>query len=397
VLCWTQGLGTQAIVSRRWGVFIEERKNNTDLLPKEIGEVLDNALILAVLVGCFAFCCAFLSYCLLPAMLTDQLLIENAQAYIHIFKWNLPILAINVAFTSFFGAIRRTKVVMIANLGSNFLNIFFNYLFIFGKWGFPALGIKGAALGTILASLASVLYLIVYSLQPDLFRKFRYFRFNKIQLTLQKNIIKTALPVVIQNTIAIYLFLVYKIMLGHLGTVYIGGTHIAFALFRLNKTIIGGFARGASILVGNYLGTGDKKSAKETILGCQFIALGIGIIIMTVVFLFPEWITRIFTNDQSIIPIGTQALRFFSFFFFIEVMGYSFETVFTSNGWGKFVLFSEFTTNIVFMLLLTWLTVIVFHLNIYYAWISFALYQIFHALILTGGFLSNRWQHIQVE
>ena len=78
-------------------------------------------------------------------------------------------------------------------------------------------------------------------------------------------------------------------------------------------------------------------------------------------------------------------------------MGFSFEIIFGGNGWGRYVLFSEFSTNIIFIIILTLVLVNIFHMGIYGAWMGFALYQVFHALILFLGFLSKKWLHIEVE
>ena len=115
------------------------------------------------------------------------------------------------------------------------------------------------------------------------------------------------------------------------------------------------------------------------------------------VLIFPESIMEIFVKDTQTINIGVKALYFFSLFFLIEVMGYSFEIIFGGNGWGRYVLFSEFTTNMVFIIGLTLVLVFVFDIGIYGAWIGFALYQVFHALILFIGFISKKWLHVEVE
>ena len=105
----------------------------------------------------------------------------------------------------------------------------------------------------------------------------------------------------------------------------------------------------------------------------------------------------LFALEEGLVPLGVEALRFFAFFFFIEVMGYSFEIIFSHNGWGKLVLISEFSTNVVFILGLTWAAVWLFDLGIFGAWSGFAMYQVAHALILTSAFASGRWREVEVE
>jgi MATE family multidrug resistance protein len=119
--------------------------------------------------------------------------------------------------------------------------------------------------------------------------------------------------------------------------------------------------------------------------------------ILLSVLLVPGLLVRIFSGEPEVLAVGIPALRFFAVFFFIEVLGYSFEIVFTGNGWGSYVLVSEFLTNVLFILGLTFLLTRVYGLGIYAAWLSFALYQVFHALILLRGYLSGRWLEVRLD
>jgi MATE family multidrug resistance protein len=101
------------------------------------------------------------------------------------------------------------------------------------------------------------------------------------------------------------------------------------------------------------------------------IAAVIGITIVVFVTAAPQAILGLFGLETALVPIGVNALRFFAIFFFVEVLGYSFEIIFSHNGWGRLVLVSEFTTNVTFILGLTVLAVWVFGWGIYGAWSGF--------------------------
>ncbi|RKX85153.1 MAG: hypothetical protein DRP57_04425 [Spirochaetes bacterium] len=392
VLSWPITVGTQTIVSRRYG-----KETVDDSLIPATGEVLLHSFMVAIFFGGISFFLAFFSKYLLGFLLKDPKLIELALSYINIIKWVFPVVGLYASMTGFLSAVNRTPVIMIASLSADFLNIFFNYILIFGKFGFPAMGIRGAALGTVLAQSVGFIYLVLYIVFSEKMRPYHVFNRNKLKPELMWGIVKFSFPVMVQNFFALSIILIYESIIGNIGALYLAVTHIVFSIFRINKTIVGGLARGAAILVGNSLGRNEKDHAIHYILSCEFIALLIGITVTGVTLIFPGTVIKIFNKDVQTIFIGIKALHFFAAFFFIEIMGFSFEMIFTHNGWGKYVLFSEFTTNVLFILGTTVLMIKVFDTGIYGAWLGFGLYQVFHALILTRGFFSKRWLLIKVE
>ncbi|MDA3809808.1 MAG: MATE family efflux transporter [Spirochaetaceae bacterium] len=397
VMVWPISIGSQAITSRRFGRLNDAAENEKEKLYSFTGQVMDNGIITgAVLgvIGIFIYQCAPF---VLSKLITDKALIPYSLSYLSIMRWVLPIIGISSAFTGFLGGIRKTQIIMIATLIPNLLNILLNYIFIYGKLGVSPMGITGAALGTVIANGFAPIMLIIYILRSKSIRKYQVFHFKKLDITMIKRIINFSYPAAVQNGGAFAIFLFYQSMVGGIGTMFLASTSIVFSLYRINKTIVGGFARGASILVGNALGMNDHSKAKEIIISMEKIALVVGLVILVTILLFPAAIVSIFTNDAQTITTGIKALRFFAFFFFAEVMGFSLEIIFQNIGWAKYVLFSEATTNILFILTMTWVSTELLGLGIYAAWLSFGLYQLFHAIILIVGYFSGKWEKIEIE
>ena len=395
---WPVLIGTQAISSRRFGKQHSKEGEGQHLqLAAETGKSLDNGIVVGIFMGFIGIVFSFFARPILNILIKDPELLPLSLAYISVLRWVLPFYGIMLSMSGFLGGINKTKIIMISNVGGSLLNILFNYIFIFGKLGVPAFGIRGAAIGTVLAGFLQFAYLLgVIRFDRKLF-VYNTLGFKHLDITVMKNMFKIFLPIAIQNIIALAVFLVYESIIGAIGTVYLAATHVIFSLFRINKTLVGGFAQSSAILVGNALGAKKKNAAVKIVYGCQAIAVVIGSIVVLLVLTFPGTVMSIFIQDPLTISIGVKALYFFGVFFFIEVLGYSFEIIFGGNGWGRYVLFSEFTSNIVFIIGLTLLLVFVFNKGIYGAWIGFALYQVFHALILLIGFLSKKWLHIEVE
>jgi putative MATE family efflux protein len=397
VLVWPISIGAQTITARRYGKETEVCDGQNSGSSAFTGQVLDNALITGTVLGLLGIFASGAAPFVLTRLISDKDLLPYSLGYLYILRWVYPIIGISSAFRGFLSGIRSTRIIMLTTLIPNILNVILNYFFIFGKFGFPEMGMKGAAMGTLISNGLASLMLVFFIITSKQIRKYQVFHFKGLDLTMIKKIVKFSYPAAIQNGGAFAIFLFYESMVGGLGTVYLASTHIVFSMYRINKTIVGGFARGASILVGNALGVNDHTKANEIIISMEKIAVVVGLIILTTVFLFPGLIVSIYTTDHLTITTGIKALRFFAFFFFAEVLGFSLEIIFQNIGWSKYVLFSEGVTNLLFILTMTWITTQIFKLGISWAWLSFGLYQLFHSLILIRGYFSKKWEKILID
>ncbi|MDC7235897.1 MAG: MATE family efflux transporter [Spirochaetales bacterium] len=390
---WPLSLGVQSIAARRYGKQDHENEKSRHFT----GEVLDNGIVTALYASVIALGLSFTAPLILDFLLDTPEIIELSLQYIRIIRFSLIPTGLYFILQGFFGAVNRTKYVMWSGLISNLLNILLNWIFIFGKLGLPAMGIRGAALGTVLSYTFSFLFLACVILLGGYRKKYRLFHFDHFIPGMQKDIVKVALPPAIQNIIALSIFMVYQTIIENYSTVYLAATHSIFAYFRLNKTLISGFARSASILAGNALGRKDKEEAHRIISASGLVAGAVALFVAVLTFFFSTQIAYIFTTDAATVDAISHALRFFIPFFFIEALGYSFEMVFTGNGYGRWVLFSESSTNFIFILGTSLLAFRFFPHDIRYIWFSFGMYQITHAALMITGFFRKKWLHVEVD
>ena len=400
VIVWPMAPGTQTIAARRFGR--QNKEAGLDMaapgnLKPKTGEVLDNAIAVSLGVGGLAIVVALWAEGLLDLLLENKALIPMANDYIATLKWLMPLAGVFYAIYGFLAAINKTKVIMVATIGLNVLNIIFNYILIFGKFGFPALGITGAALGTVFAQGLGTLFFIGYILLAPEIKPYACLRFKSFHGKIIGDLLRSAGPIIIQLSIALLIFIYYESVVANIGTLFLAATHIVFTVFVLKRTIVGGFAEGGSILVGNSLGEGQRREAVRYAYASELIAILIGIVLFCGILIFSEQIVALFNSDPELAEVGSKALRFFALFFLIEAVGFPFEVIFTHNGWGRFVLVSEVITNGVCIIGCTLLFTRVFDFGIYGAWSAFALYLVGHSLFMFAGFFSRKWTQTQVD
>ncbi len=391
-LAWPNLLGAQAVTSRRFGR-ARSRGESTD----HAGSVLGEAAVVALGTAGLALLLSTLVPGILRLLISDTAVRGQATEYVLTVRWGVLLMAVAAAHRGFLGAVHRTGVVMAATLVGNAANVFFNWLLIFGNLGFPALGIRGAALGTVAADGLAALILVSYARLAPALRDFALRTFALPRRTLVRTMIKVMAPPALQNSAALLIFLGFQSMVERISTEALAVTGLMFALFRINKTIVGGFANGAAILVGNALGAEAPESARKVVLAQQVLAAGIAVVVLAFIITAPGLVLALFGVEPGLRDLGYLGLRFFAPFFFVEVLGYSFEIVFTHNGWGRFVFASEASTNLLFILGLSALLIFGFNLGVIGAWTGFASYQLSHALILWAGFRSGRWLHVQLD
>jgi len=227
-------------------------------------------------------------------------------------------------------------------------------------------------------------------------RPFKCFRFKGFDPKVLKSLSNAGTPIAGQLFIVFGIYLYYETLIANIGIVYLAVTHIVFTVFLLNRTIVGAFAEGGSILVGNNIGRKNMKEAVKYAITAEWIGIVIGFFLFLLILVFPEKIVSVFNNEMQTIAVSTDALRFFAIFMLIDVIGYPFEVIFTHNGWGKFVFYAGAGTQLVFHLGLTLILVNVFDMGIYGAWSAFAIQIVLYMVLLTIGFFSKKWLYVEV-
>lgn len=217
----------------------------------------------------------------------------------------------------FFEGIGNTKLAMIVTLLSNFINIGLNYILIYGKLGFPAMGLDGAGYATLISRIflaGSLVWLITK--QPRFNRYFTLIdrsRFYKQHFIM---VIKTGLPIGLQMLAEITFFSLAAIMVGWIGEIDLAAHQIALSVSVVSFMIATGISSGTTIRVSHQLGAGKLVDMKRA--GIASIHLIIGFMGFCAInfFLFREYIPYLFIDSENIeILVLASKLLIFSAIF----------------------------------------------------------------------------------
>lgn len=187
-------------------------------------------------------------------------IIQKGVEYIQYMKFAIPLYAITSALISMLQAAKNVKLGLINTMVSCFVNAGLNYVLIFGHFGFPALGLKGAAIATLIARIAEFIVCIVYvfMIEKDICFQPKDF-FGNIDRQTLKNLLKVTLPIVAIEVLGNLVSSVQTSLTGHISRYYIAANSIVHTAWVIPSTLSFGISMAAGVMIGNTIGEGIKE------------------------------------------------------------------------------------------------------------------------------------------
>ncbi|HRZ12026.1 MAG TPA: MATE family efflux transporter [Kiritimatiellia bacterium] len=244
-----------------------------------------------------------------PAVLAEE------RAYFAILMLGGVTAPLGAAVGGFFSGRGDTFTTMVTNVMGNVLNIVLDYAMIFGRWGFPEMGIRGAAWATVISGFVSpaLLLLLYFSRRYDQpFRTRAEFRWDAVLL---RRMLRFGLPAALHLVLDVGAFTLFVLLTGRLGATALAASNIALSINNIAFMPLIGISIAASILVGQYQGRRQGAIAEKA--GWTSLKLGwiyMGVIALTFA-LFPQAYFRLFTWRggaelplENILPVGRWLL-----------------------------------------------------------------------------------------
>ena len=190
---------------------------------------------------------------------------DDAVIYYRIIMGGMIFNCIQMGINSALRGAGNTKITMRTNITSNTLNIIFNYFLINGNFGFPALGITGAALAPVLGTVVSCVMSIVSIMNSDFFVSIRFIMSEKIKpsVTAMKNIVKVGYSVFFEQILMRLGFVMTAVMAAHQGNAAMAAHQVGMNIMALSFSFGDGLQAAAVALIGRSLGEKKPDRAKE--------------------------------------------------------------------------------------------------------------------------------------
>ncbi len=296
-------MATTAIISRRTG--------------EKDGEGAARASVQSIIVAFIAslpisLIGIFFAPHLLGFMGAEELIIEKYSAYTSIMIGSNVVIMLLFVINSIFRGSGDASLSMRVLWLSNALNIILDPILIFGWWIFPELGIKGAAIATVIGRGTGVLFQF-YILIGDRTRIKILKEHLVFQWDIIKNLIRVSIGGIFQWLIATSSWVVLVKILSSYGSFVVAGYTIAIRIFIFSILPSWGMSNAAATLVGQNLGANKPKRAEQSVwavAGINMVFLGL---VGVCFFIFSDFLMRLFTSELAVIEIGAKCLRIISY------------------------------------------------------------------------------------
>ena len=314
-------IGAQIIMARRNG---EKRYS-------DIGMILSQGIFFLLALAAVIFTASNIwSPHFLKMIISSPAIYEEAIKYLDYRMYGAFFAFISIMFRAFFVATTKTRILTINSVVMVLSNVVLNYILIFGKFGFPALGIAGAAIASSAAEGVSALFFVIYVLAKVDTRKYGFFKHLRPDTKLLSRILGTSIWTMLQSFISISTWFVFFVSIEHLGERPLAITNIVRSISSLLFIIISSFASTASSLTGNLMGAGKPEEVmplyKRITKMCYAFVLPLCVLIA----LFPSAVLHIYTDNNDLIlssiltlfvMLSSQILNVPSFILFNTVSG----------------------------------------------------------------------------
>lgn len=264
---------------------------------KAIGLILDNMLVVLMCVATLLWLILFFwGRAILEAILQDPDVIEASYAFLNIRKWGFFASFLGSAMIAYYSGIGRTKILAVAIITMSVSNIFMNWVLIFGHFGFPALGIKGAAYASNLAEFLSTGIMIAGIVVLNLKEKNHLFYFQKITKDIISKITNLSFPLVVQTLIGLAAWVVFFTLIEKMGKAELAISNNVKQIYTLLGIPTYALASSTNTVIGNLVG---QKKIDEIIPTLKRIIIISSILIFLFTlptFIFPKMLLTLISE-----------------------------------------------------------------------------------------------------
>ena len=282
---------------------------------KKISQYFKHSFIINIAIGLISCALILVSLPLMEYLGQDPSVVKLAKTYMVMSAIAMVPMMIFMTFRGYSEGMSETKPPMVAMLLGNVLNVGLNYLLIFGNFGFPALGVEGAALASLIARVAMIVFIIVILMKwKGLWGYVEACNFRKYQKPMFLKILKIGVPTSLQMFFEISAFSGAALIMGMVSKNAQAAHQIAINLSSITFMVCTGLAMAATIRVGNQLGKKDYNAMRNAGMSALIQVTLIMAVFSVMIILFRAYLPLLYIDDVVVVQTATLLLVFAAIF-----------------------------------------------------------------------------------
>ncbi|GHT09839.1 MATE family efflux transporter [Bacteroidia bacterium] len=378
--------GAQILIGRRNG------EKNFD----KIGEIMLFGTVFLWIMAFFIFGFTRLfSAPILGSALHSPQVLKASLEYLDWRIYGLLFSTVNVMFRAFFVGITRTKVLTFNAILMALTNVFFDYAMIFGHWGFPKMGIGGAALASVISEAVSVTFFFVYLFCAVDLKKYGFIGIIWKNFKVIRNILNVSLSLMIQQFLSLSTWLVFFFVIERMGETTLAISNIIRSFYMIIGIPVFALSSTASTLVSNTIGAGKQSEVIALIWKIARLALAISLFFVLLLGVFPEWALLVYTSDSGLIMESIHSLYVILLVLLVLSIGNVFFQSVSGTGNTRSALAIEITTLTLYLIWM-WFVAIYLQASLAVCWTTELVYAFFIGLLSYFYFKRGQWQNKKI-
>ena len=329
---------------------------------------------------------------------SEDLTHDSAVLYFKIIMGGMIFNVIQLGVNSAQRGAGNTRITMRTNLVSNTVNILFNYLLIQGHFGFPALGIRGAALATVLGTVVSSIMSVYSVWKKDTFVSIPYIIENKIRPAFEalKNIVRVGYSVFAEQLLMRIGFMLTAIMAADQGTAAMAAHQVGMNIMGLSFSFGDGLQATAVALIGYSLGAKQPEMAKEYGRTCRMIGGVISVILSAVYFFGAGLLMRMFFREDEIVAIGVSIMHVIIFVVILQIAQVIYMGCLRGAGDTLYTAAASTVSVTLMRTLGSYFFGYILHMGITGIWIGVVVDQLSRYILANIRFRQGKWTQIKI-
>lgn len=377
--------GGSVFFAQFWG------RKDTKSIKKTIGMVVIVAESGAALLSIAAITIPEL---VMKIFTTDQQVIDAGSEYLIITGISFLFTGLSIAYSMALRSIGKAGLPLKASIISISVNTLLNYILIFGKFGFPEMGIMGAAIATTISRFVEMLIIIIYVYKSGSVLAAGFRDLRNLKRDFVRKYFKTTIPVILSELAWAIGMLVYKIVFARMGTESIATIGIAETTNSLVFSLLIGSANACAIMVGNKIGERDLESVRAYSKRFINISIILGIITGGLLALLAPFIPFFFNVSDEVIRSSTKLMYILALFVVVKSITIHFVIgIFRGGGDTNFAFVIDIIGTWVVGVPIAVIFGLILNYPLHIVVLLISIEEVFKAGLGFYRYRSNRWIH----